>query len=75
MTSKERVKTAVELRKPDRVPTDFRAARETVEKLCTRFGVASKEELLDMWDPDQAWRFEETGFSLDNEDEEDSYYE
>jgi hypothetical protein len=33
-------------------------------------------ELLDMWDPEQAWRFEATDDTWDNEyEEEDDYYE
>ena len=52
MTSKERVKAAVERKAPDKVPVDFWAAPEVVATFCERLGVESKAELLEGWDID-----------------------
>lgn len=47
MTSKERVRAAIEHRSPDRVPIDFYARSEVVDKLRQRFGLAAGESLED----------------------------
>lgn len=46
MTSRERVRAAIELRESDRVPYDFRARPEVIRKLSEHFGVEDREDLL-----------------------------
>lgn len=46
MTSKERILTAAELGRPDRVPMDFNANPATGKRLMADLGVASLKELL-----------------------------
>ena len=45
MTSKERVRAAIEHRQPDRVPIDFCARGEVVAKLCERLAVKAGESI------------------------------
>ncbi len=45
MTPKERVRAAIEHRSPDRVPVEFCARNEVVEKLRERLGLASEASL------------------------------
>ena len=52
MTSRERVKAALEHRQPDRCPVDFWAVPELVERLAAHYGVAGEDELLDIFQVD-----------------------
>ncbi len=72
MTSRHRVRTAIERRKPDRVPVDFWAARETWDNLCRHFAVGSKDELLDMWDIDLRFVIGPSIVGLEMEEEPDA---
>lgn len=57
MTSRERVKAALEHRQPDRCPVDFWAVPELVERLAAHYGVAGEDELLDIFQVDMQFIF------------------
>jgi uroporphyrinogen decarboxylase len=52
MNHYERVKNAVKRTSVDRVPCDFRAESEVIEKLCNYFEINSLNELLKILDVD-----------------------
>jgi len=52
MMSKERFRTAIAFREPDRVPVDFWAMSEVIAALVAHLGLSSKEELLTHFDVD-----------------------
>lgn len=49
MNSKERVKAAINLKKPDRIPMDFSANKGTLGKLYEKLEVNSYKEVLDLF--------------------------
>ena len=52
MDSRERVLKTLDHKEPDRVPIDFWAVPEITARLIDRFGVSSKEDLLNHFDVD-----------------------
>lgn len=52
MDSRSRFQALLARRVPDRIPRDYWAVSEVTAKLCKRFNVASKDELLDLLDID-----------------------
>jgi len=55
MTSRERIKVALQHRRPDRVPAGMWLTPEVCEKLKKHFQVESEEEVMDKLDVDMRW--------------------
>jgi len=55
MTSRERVRCAIEFKRGDRLPFDFSGTEETFTKLRQHFGAGTNDEVLDALDCDMRW--------------------
>ncbi len=57
MTSKERVRRAIQHQKPDRIPAAFEAVEPVVEKLMKHYGYTDREQLFERYTIDTRYVF------------------